>query len=230
MIAFEAHKSILSVCSAYFDTMFSSSFKEAASQKVELTEIEPEILESLLKFFYTGVISIKTAEEAKQVIESAHLMQVSEVVEFGFEFLARTITTANCLQFYMLAKKYAGSSIKKTSLEDVQNVALNNLEAIKNQTEFLSVNFSLLLEFLAKLSASTSSDLIAETCLKWMEFDPEKRSSCIGKLIRSIDLGQIQSLVSGQWNIELSELRIKTSLKSIETTLGLQNCLASKIY
>lgn len=53
---FKVHKSVLSARSPVFNQMFSSSMKEAADNKVEINDIEPNTFEKLLGFIYSAKI------------------------------------------------------------------------------------------------------------------------------------------------------------------------------
>ena len=51
--SFKAHKVILSASSPVFRAMFQADMKERSSQEVEIKDIEPDIVEEMLKFIYT---------------------------------------------------------------------------------------------------------------------------------------------------------------------------------
>ena len=51
--SFKAHKVILSASSPVFRAMFQADMKESSSQEVVIKDIEPDIVEEMLKFIYT---------------------------------------------------------------------------------------------------------------------------------------------------------------------------------
>jgi len=55
-----AHKNVLATNSDYFDRMFASHFKERFQDKIEITitDVNFEILSTLVQFFYTSEIYI----------------------------------------------------------------------------------------------------------------------------------------------------------------------------
>ncbi|KAF9872000.1 hypothetical protein CkaCkLH20_10632 [Colletotrichum karsti] len=51
---FKAHRAIVCPQSSFFDKAFSSGFKEASSSTINLPEDDPDVLQRLLQFLYTG--------------------------------------------------------------------------------------------------------------------------------------------------------------------------------
>ena len=53
---FAAHKAILAARSPVFSAMFSSELKECREGRAEITDIDCEVFEHLLKYIYTGEV------------------------------------------------------------------------------------------------------------------------------------------------------------------------------
>lgn len=49
-----AHRLVLSASSEYFAAMFNSGLRESSLSEVELQDVDPECLEQLVKYCYTG--------------------------------------------------------------------------------------------------------------------------------------------------------------------------------
>uniref|UniRef100_A0A3Q3J799 BTB domain-containing protein n=1 Tax=Monopterus albus TaxID=43700 RepID=A0A3Q3J799_MONAL len=50
---FPCHRAVLALCSMYFRCMFSGDFVESIAARVELHDVDPDILSCLLDFAYT---------------------------------------------------------------------------------------------------------------------------------------------------------------------------------
>ena len=67
---FGGHKAIFAAQSVVFNKMFEHQMKETMLNRVEITDIKPEIFEEFKKFIYTGVVDFrKFAEELIIVAE-----------------------------------------------------------------------------------------------------------------------------------------------------------------
>ena len=56
---FPAHKLILAARSKVFEAMFKHSTKENVTNQIEIEDIKPEVFQELLRFIYTGRVSIQ---------------------------------------------------------------------------------------------------------------------------------------------------------------------------
>merc|ERR1712126_342355 len=54
--SFNCHKNILSLRSEVFSTMFTSGLKEDEQATVEIKDFDPEIVEQMLEYIYTGEV------------------------------------------------------------------------------------------------------------------------------------------------------------------------------
>jgi speckle-type POZ protein len=59
---FPAHKNILATRSEVFAAMFQHPMKEKATNHIEIEDIEPEVFQELLRFIYTGRLSLTSME------------------------------------------------------------------------------------------------------------------------------------------------------------------------
>ena len=67
---FHAHKNILSARSPVFAAMFEHNMKEKKDNRVDITDIEGNIFEELLKFIYTDEISASMHQFAKELLSA----------------------------------------------------------------------------------------------------------------------------------------------------------------
>ncbi len=105
---FRAHQNILCAASEYFSCLLDGGFSESRQEEIDLTESigDPEILECLLEFIYTGTMNI-TAETFRELLDSASMLLLPGGQELVSEYLTNTLVIGNCLEIYTLAYKYS---------------------------------------------------------------------------------------------------------------------------
>ena len=119
---FPANKSILSARSPVFAAMFQHDMKEAALNRVEIVDIEPDIFQAVLRFIYTDQVDL-TVENATGLLAAANRYFLDLLKWKCEKFLAQDLSIKNCCDRLILAdtqdapnlKKAAGSIIRKFS-------------------------------------------------------------------------------------------------------------------
>ncbi|KAH8688392.1 BTB/POZ protein [Ilyonectria robusta] len=77
---FKAHRAIICTQSSFFDRAFSSDFREATSQTIDLPEDDPAVLERILEFLYKGNYTDGTGNTWEKP-STAAMMSPEEVQE-----------------------------------------------------------------------------------------------------------------------------------------------------
>ena len=121
---FQAHKAILAARSPVFAAMFQHNMKEAALNRVYIAEMEPDILQAVLRFIYTDQVDL-TAGNATALLVAANRYFLDLLKWKCEQFLAQDLSIKNCCERLMLAdahdatnlKKVAGNIIRKSSAE-----------------------------------------------------------------------------------------------------------------
>ena len=75
-----AHRIVLASTSLYFWSMFTINFKEKESSRIQIKEVEPEILSLLVEYCYTSKISI-TEDNVGDIFTASKMLQFWEVTE-----------------------------------------------------------------------------------------------------------------------------------------------------
>ena len=104
-VSLPCHKLILSLHSPYFRTLFQSSgFVESGQDQIVMNHIKGDLLETIIKFIYTGNISI-SRDSAVDLLEAVTCLQIAEaglVTEIK-KVLATCVRSALCFEelFYI---------------------------------------------------------------------------------------------------------------------------------
>lgn len=83
---FNAHKAVLSASSAYFEAMFRPGMSEEQKDLVTLHNLDPDILNLLIDFIYTGRVQISQGN-VQELLSAADMLQLQEVCVVFIMFL-----------------------------------------------------------------------------------------------------------------------------------------------
>ena len=111
---FRAHKSILSARSPVFSAMFEHPTKEKLSDFVDITDVEPEVFQEVLRYIYTGRIPTSRMEEiACGLMAAADKYLLEKLKQDCENYLMNKISTENCVEYFSLADRHSAEDLKK---------------------------------------------------------------------------------------------------------------------
>uniref|UniRef100_A0A452I118 BTB domain-containing protein n=1 Tax=Gopherus agassizii TaxID=38772 RepID=A0A452I118_9SAUR len=93
---FPCHRSILALCSHYFNAMFTGDFIESISAHVELKEVDPVVMETLIDFAYTGKITINQGN-VEALIRTSNQLHFPTIRKVCSRYLRQQMDATNCL-------------------------------------------------------------------------------------------------------------------------------------
>lgn len=177
-----AHKLILSANSPYFRAMFSSSYCEATQSTVEIQGITSAALELLVQYFYTCKIHIST-ENVQDILAASTMLQTSSITDACCEFMRRHLGVSNCLGVQTFADMHSCSELKMVASEFTKN----NFATVVESEDFLKLELDQVLElFSASDLVVASEENVFEACVRWIKFDPAKRSRYIVDVLEKV--------------------------------------------
>jgi speckle-type POZ protein len=95
---FPAHQNILATRSKVFAAMFQYPTKENLTNKIEIQDIEPEVFQELLRFIYTGRLSITSMETmATRLFIAADKYLLEELKMKCENYLVHHMSPNNCV-------------------------------------------------------------------------------------------------------------------------------------
>jgi speckle-type POZ protein len=101
---FPAHKLILVTRCQVFAVMFKHETKEKLSNEIEIKDVEPDVFHQLLRFIYTGRLSLKTMETmAVALFIAADKYLLDQLTNKCELFLLYKMTPVNCLELLLHA-------------------------------------------------------------------------------------------------------------------------------
>ena len=139
-----AHKAVLAAASPYFKAMFSGKFKETREEVVPINEVTFEGLRNIIECIYTTKVTVDMTN-IEEVLPTAHLLQMNDIVKECVEWMDGKITTANCLQLLEIAEKFC---IEKL-VSKVNDFILKNFVTVSEMKGFCNVSRPALVKYLA---------------------------------------------------------------------------------
>ncbi|XP_033867879.2 actin-binding protein IPP-like [Acipenser ruthenus] len=103
---FSVHRLVLAASSPYFSALFTGGMREADKDIVQILGVEADVFEMLLEFIYSGVVNV-TVDNVQELIITADMLQLSEVVKICCEFLKVQMDPSNCVGIYQFLEQIA---------------------------------------------------------------------------------------------------------------------------
>jgi speckle-type POZ protein len=116
---FAAHAAILASASPVMAAMFEpGKFKEGQSRTVEITDIEPEVFQQMLRYVYTGNAPLMQKDSiAEQLLIAANKYQMDKMKAECEDTLIWNLTLNNAIKFLVTAHLYLAPNLKEASIQ-----------------------------------------------------------------------------------------------------------------
>lgn len=115
-VNFYAHKAILAARSPVFAKMFSHDMQESATNTIQLTDIEPDVLKELLTYIYTGECpNIK--RHAESLLHHAEKYQLPHLKCLCEQRLSYDLQVKNAGRFLLLADSHGAKQLRQNALQ-----------------------------------------------------------------------------------------------------------------
>ncbi|XP_056315925.1 kelch-like protein 30 [Danio aesculapii] len=207
---FPCHRGILALCSHYFHSMFSGDFVESIAARVELHDVDPDVLSTLLDFAYTGKLTINKNNVEGLICTSSQL-QFHTVRSVCCRYLQHQIDATNCLGILEFGEIHGCPEV----VAKAWSFLLENFEAVKQHDEFLQLEKDRLVACLKDEDLHVRDDRsCAEAVVSWVGHSRDSRICDLRELLSLAKL----SLLSESYLTEnlLKEPLVQNSLESRE--------------
>uniref|UniRef100_A0A1I7TK06 BTB domain-containing protein n=1 Tax=Caenorhabditis tropicalis TaxID=1561998 RepID=A0A1I7TK06_9PELO len=179
-----AHRVVLSACSTYFLSMFTSQMSECYMREINIENIDPLTLEALIEFCYSGLISIDDSN-VQDILPAACLLQLHEVQTACCEYLKKQLDPSNCLGI----RAFADTHACKELLSSADEFALKNFSSVIGRDEFLFLTVDSLSSIIRsdRLNAA-SEEIVFSAVIQWVRHDIPKRKLHLPMLLSHVRL------------------------------------------
>ncbi|XP_054646082.1 kelch-like protein 30 [Dunckerocampus dactyliophorus] len=176
---FPCHRGVLALCSSYFRCMFSGDFVESIAARVELQDVDPDILGCLLDFAYTGKLTINQSN-VEGLIQTSSQLQFQTVRAVCSRYLQHQIDATNCLGILEFGEIHGCPEV----MAKARAFLLENFEAVQQGEEFLLQEKERLVSCLRDEGLQVRSECArVEAILKWVGHRKESRLCHLPELL-----------------------------------------------
>ncbi|KAF3835740.1 hypothetical protein F7725_028298 [Dissostichus mawsoni] len=176
---FPCHRGVLALCSTYFHSMFSGDFVESIAARVELHDVDPDILSCLLDFAYTGKLTINQSNVEGLICNSSQL-QFQTVRGVCSRYLQHQIDATNCLGILEFGDIHGCPEV----MAKAWAFLLENFEAVQQCEEFLLLAKERLVACLSDEGLQIRTECTrVEAILKWARHHKDSRLSDLPELL-----------------------------------------------
>ncbi|XP_055347784.1 BTB/POZ domain-containing protein 6-like [Paramacrobiotus metropolitanus] len=202
---FRAHKYVLSISSAVFDTMFYGAMAADAASKeesdgvddarnkdeLEIPEILPEAFGNMLSFMYTDCVENLSEENAFQTLYCAQKYDLPLLSEQCTAFLLRQLKAENCLLNLENAMFLDAESVVEKCLEFVDGAG----QAVLQSEQLVAVKHATLALIVNRNSLDVDENVVYTAVEKWakefckqkdLEPTPENLREVLGEILRCV--------------------------------------------
>lgn len=98
---FPCHRLVLAASSPFFKAMFLSNLEESKKKEVVLKNVEPGVMEMILRYLYTSDINL-TEQNVQDIFMVANMYQIPSIFSVCVSYLQEKLVLGNCLAIFRL--------------------------------------------------------------------------------------------------------------------------------
>ena len=151
---------------------------------IEVKLVEAEIFEKLIRFAYTGEITLSN-KNVKWILQAADFLQMKPVTELCTDFIVKHFSVYNAVDYYLFAKNFMDCSL----LEKTKRFLYINFgDAVeKSEQAFFQLGMDDMLAIMcqSELTVNTEEDVF-NALDKWIQANPNDKTDLMKKLLPKV--------------------------------------------
>ncbi|XP_001845460.2 kelch-like protein 10 [Culex quinquefasciatus] len=186
---FRVHRAILSSCSDYFRTLFTTSVP-SEKDTITIAGIRGAIMERIIKYAYLRECDVRE-EDMFEMYAAADYLGMASLQERCIQYIKKVLRPSNavvimlyarqrmCPQLYAYTRAYIMRHFVEISRRcaDLMNLELDDLyELLSDET--LNVK---------------DEEMVWQCCVRWIKHDPGSRAQHVAKLMKAVRLGLLRT-------------------------------------
>ncbi|XP_015117543.1 kelch-like protein 10 [Diachasma alloeum] len=187
---FSIHRAILSACSSYFRTLFTTSFYTEEKTEVRLPGVTSEIMELILKYAYLRSLEV-THDNVCDLLITSNYLCIMGIIKLCCTYLKNNLTPENCISVMRFGKEHFCSELES----DAHTFVMRNfIDVAQRNEEILELSIDKLLPLVGADELNVKSEeIVWELVIKWIDHKPEERRQHIVELMKTIRLGLLDT-------------------------------------
>ncbi|XP_013930598.1 PREDICTED: kelch-like protein 3 [Thamnophis sirtalis] len=179
---FPCHRALLAAVSPYFRDVFVQGGKELEGSEVQLENVPPSLLQSILKYIYTEELAL-TADLAPSLFTGASQLQIIPLETVCCRFLVANLSVQNCFEMYSLAQVHHS----KPLLHAVLQLLIRNFEQTFEGDNFLRLDPNDLTAIISDDGLEVASELkVYQAVRRWVQGEASQRRHFLGHLLQQV--------------------------------------------
>ena len=186
---FKVHKAVLAAASPFFLTLLESNMRESNEHliKVELEEATASIMEDVLKYVYTGNVSV-TEENAHNLIATADYLLLPGLKSLACDFLKGILATENCVFNYYFAERYQCMNL----MEECRELIKSNFSAVMETDDFLNLDVRHVSKWVSSDDITVKAEEeVFKGIVKWVNHNKSEREKEFPYLLHQVRLNSV---------------------------------------
>ncbi|XP_014471269.1 PREDICTED: kelch-like protein 10 [Dinoponera quadriceps] len=187
---FPIHRAILSACSTYFRTLFTTTLHSREKTDVLLPGVKSPMMTLLLEYAYLRSIDINR-ENVCELLTTADYLSILGVRDLCCDYLRDNLAPENCIGMKRFARQHF---CKKLETDAYRFIVEHFVEVSQRSEEILHLPIEELRSLVGADELNVKSEqTVWELVLRWINYDPESRKDHIVDLMRNIRLGLLDT-------------------------------------
>lgn len=181
---FPCHRAILVAGSKYFEAMFTNDHKESREMVVQISGMQPDVMELLLKYLYSSQVVIN-CENVQQLLEAANLFQITALSGACTKFLETQLDPCNCIGM----KSFAEAHSLTTLFKRASSMIFERFSEVVEHEEFLELSRDHVTRYINNDDINVPrEEVVYEAVKRWVMFDLTTRIQDLPDLLTYVRL------------------------------------------
>ncbi|XP_055938231.1 kelch-like protein 10 [Argiope bruennichi] len=189
---FRVHRSIMSWCSTYFRTVFTTSLVDTncgdgpqVRTFIVIPNVSATMLEIIIQYAYTGATPV-SEDNVQELLPAADQFSVLGLVNACVDFLVNNLDPKNCIGIWRFSKEYFLLDLEKEAFRYILDHFLDIAERSKEYLELSVSNLNIILK--DDLLNAEKEISVWNSVKHWVYYDIANRMTCLPSLLASIRL------------------------------------------